>query len=132
MASVDPNTPQLALLEAISATIWVIFVIPFVIELVLAPRKLAYLRSQWLTVLSLALPPLRVLRIALGASMGRRSLAYVAALTFLVIVAGAAGMLALEREASGGLPDYAPSAADVAGLRLEIAALREELRARRL
>jgi len=125
------------MLEALSTTIWVIFVLEFLIELVLAPRKLAYLRSQWLTVLSLALPALRVLRIArtlrvlraaravrgarllrvvsglnrgmraLGASMGRRGLGYVMALTMLVIVAGAAGMLALEREAIGGLPDYA-------------------------
>jgi voltage-gated potassium channel len=121
------------LLEALSTTIWIVFIIAFVIEFVLAPRKVHYLRSQWLTVLSLALPALRVLRIAralrvlrsarllrvvtglnrsmraLGASMGRRGVGYVAALTFVVVVAGAAGMLALEREASGGLPDY-PSA----------------------
>jgi voltage-gated potassium channel len=210
------------MLEALSTTIWVIFLIAFVIEFALAPRKLAYLRSQWLTVLSLLVPPLRVLRItralrvlraaravrgarllrvvtglnrsmrALGTSTGRRGLGYVAALTVVVVIAGAAGMLALEREATGGLPDYAsalwftimllttigseywpripegrvlcillsmyaigvfgyitaalasffvdrdreeqtparPSGSDVAGLRLEIAALREELRTR--
>ncbi|HJR66673.1 MAG TPA: ion transporter [Gemmatimonadaceae bacterium] len=125
------------MLQSLSTTIWIIFIVAFLVELALAPRKLAYLRSQWLTVLSLALPALRVLRIArtlrvlraaravrgarllrvvtglnrgmraLGRSMGRRGFGYVSALTLIVIVAGAAGMLALEREASGGLPDYA-------------------------
>jgi voltage-gated potassium channel len=125
------------MLESLSATIWIIFIVAFLVELALAPRKLAYVRSQWLTVLSLALPALRVLRVArtlrvlraaravrgarllrvvtglnrgmraLGRSMGRRGFGYVSALTVIVIVAGAAGMLALERDASGGLPDYA-------------------------
>jgi voltage-gated potassium channel len=125
------------MLEALSTAIWIIFIIAFLVELALAPRKLAYLRSQWLTVLSLVLPALRVLRVvravrvfraaravrgarllrvvtglnrgmrALGRSMGRRGFGYVSALTLIVIVAGAAGMLALEREAAGGLPDYA-------------------------
>ena len=125
------------MLAALSTIIWIVFIVAFLIELVLAPRKLAYLRSQWLTVLSLALPALRVLRVAralrmlraaravrgarllrvitglnrgmraLGTSMGRRGLGYVLALTVIVIVGGAAGMLALERDAAGGLPDYA-------------------------
>lgn len=125
------------MLESLSTTIWIIFIVAFLVELTLAPRKLAYVRSQWLTVLSLALPALRVLRVArtlrvlraaravrgarllrvvtglnrgmraLGRSMGRRGFGYVSALTLIVILAGAAGMLALERDASGGLPDYA-------------------------
>jgi voltage-gated potassium channel len=125
------------MLESLSTTIWIIFIVAFLVELALAPRKLAYVRSQWLTVLSLALPALRVLRVArtlrvlraaravrgarllrvvtglnrgmraLGRSMGRRGFGYVSALTLIVILAGAAGMLALERDASGGLPDYA-------------------------
>ena len=125
------------MLGALSTMIWVIFIIAFLIELALAPRKLAYIRSQWLTVLSLVVPALRVLRIAravrvfraagavrgtrllrvvtglnrgmgaLGRSMGRRGFAYVFALTMIVIMAGAAGMLAFEREAVGGLHDYA-------------------------
>jgi voltage-gated potassium channel len=122
------------MLEALSTTIWVVFIIQLIIEFVLAPRKLRYLRSQWLTILSLALPALRVLRVAralrvvrvargtrllrvvgglnrgmgaLGASMGRKGVGYVMALTLIVLVAGAAGMLGLERDAAGGLPDYA-------------------------
>jgi voltage-gated potassium channel len=125
------------MLESLSTTIWIIFIVAFLVELALAPRKLAYVRSQWLTVLSLALPALRVLRVArtlrvlraaravrgarllrvvtglnrgmraLGRSMGRRGFGYVSALTLIVVLAGAAGMLALERDARGGLPDYA-------------------------
>jgi voltage-gated potassium channel len=125
------------MLEALSTAIWIIFIIELLIELTLAPRKLAYIRSQWLTVLSLAVPALRVFRVArvlrvfraagavrgarllrvvtgvnrgmraLGRSMGRRGFGYVAALTLIVIVAGAAAMLAFERDATGGLPDYA-------------------------
>ena len=125
------------MLEALNTVIWIVFIIEFLVELTLAPRKIAYVRSQWLTVLSLALPGLRLLRVAralrvlrvaravrgtrllrlvtglnrgmgaLGRSMGRRGFGYVSLLTLLVIVAGAAGMLALERGAAGGLPDYA-------------------------
>jgi voltage-gated potassium channel len=127
------------MMQTLSTGIWIIFIIAFLVELALAPRKLPYLRSQWLTILSLLLPALRVFRIAriiralrlaraargtsllrvvtglnrgmraLGNSMERRGLGYVVALTVLVVVAGSAGMLALERDAAGGLRDY-PSA----------------------
>ena len=125
------------MLETLNTAIWAMFIVAFLVELALAPRKLVYLRSQWLTVLSLLLPALRVFRIArvvralrfaraargtrllrvvtglnrgmraLGNTMERRGLGYVIALTILVAVAGAAGMLALERGAEGGLRDYA-------------------------
>jgi voltage-gated potassium channel len=125
------------MLQTMSTVIWGTFILAFVIELALAPRKLAYLRSQWLTILSLLLPALRIFRVArvvralrlaraargtrllrvvtglnrgmraLGNTMERRGLGYVVALTIIVVVAGAAGMLALEREATGGLRNYA-------------------------
>ncbi len=50
------------LLEAIGWVIWVIFILNFTVEFILAPRKIAYLRSNWLTVISLLLPALRVFR----------------------------------------------------------------------
>ena len=43
---------------------------------------------------------------ALGASMRRRGLAYVLAATLLVLLAGAAGMHAFERDVPGGLDTY--------------------------
>ncbi len=117
------------LLEAVGTAIWIVFILHFALEFVLAPRKANYLRRNWLTVLSLVLPALRVFRIfrvlraarglrlvrvvgsmnrgmrALGASMGRRGFGYVVALTALVTVAGAAGMFAFENR-PGGLDTY--------------------------
>jgi voltage-gated potassium channel len=125
-------------LIALSTAIWVIFILDFVLRLTLAPGKGAYLRRNWLTLLSLLLPALRVLRLAravrllraaraarglrlvklvgsvnrgmraLRRGMGRRGFGYVLALTAVVTFAGAAGMLAFERDAPGtGLGDYA-------------------------
>ncbi len=115
-----------------STAIWVAFLIDFAIRLTLAPDRRQYLRHNWLTALSLVVPALRVLRVArafrvlnaaravrglrlvkvvgsinrsmnaLRRSMRRRGFGYVAALTLLVLLAGSAGMYALERDAAGG------------------------------
>jgi voltage-gated potassium channel len=112
-------------LETLGTVIWVVFVVGFLLEFFLAPHKLQYLRTNWLTVVSLLIPALRVFRVvrifrvlrvargvrlvkvvgslnrgmkALGASMSRRGFGYVVLLTLLVTFAGAAGMLAFERE----------------------------------
>jgi len=122
-------------LEALSLAIWGLFVLEFLLRFALAPRKAAFLRRSWLTLLSLLLPALRVLRFArvlrlmraaraarglrlvrvlsamnrgmraLGASMARRGLGYVLALTVVVLVGGAAGIYAFERE-EGTLTDF--------------------------
>lgn len=119
-------------LEAASTVIWIVFILDFVVKLILAPRKLAYLRANWLTVLALLVPALRVLRFArvlrlvraaraargirlfrmltslnrgmraLRASLRRRGVAYVTLLTVLVALMGAAGMYAFEKRAEGG------------------------------
>lgn len=118
-------------LQVLSNAIWVVFIVDFVVEFLLAPRKLAYLRRNWLTALSLLAPALRFLRFArlargtralrlarevrllrivssvnrglkaLGAHMARRGFPYVLALTLIVTLAGSAGMYAFERN----LPD---------------------------
>lgn len=116
-------------LNALNIAIWALFVLHFVLEFIIAPRKLVYLRENWLTVVSLVLPALRIVRIArvvralraarglrlvrvvssanrgmrtLGRVMGRRGLSYVLALTLLVNLLGAAGILAFEREVANG------------------------------
>lgn len=105
--------------------IWIVFLIDFAFRLFIAPEKLHYLRRNWLTALSLALPFLRpfralralravrslsLVRLLGGVNRGMRVLqtvtrgrqfAYVAALTILVALAGAAGSLFFER----GYPD---------------------------
>lgn len=118
-------------LEVLSLAIWVVFLFDFGIKLLLAPGKIDFLKKNWLTVLSLLVPALRVVRFArlfravrglrsvrlvkvvgslnrgmksLGATMQRRGLKYVLLLTGVVIFAGAAGMYAFEK--AHGLPHY--------------------------
>ncbi|MCA1588928.1 MAG: ion transporter [Acidobacteria bacterium] len=123
-------------LGTVGTVIWIIFIIDFAVKFTLAPYKLTYLKSNWLTAIALAVPALRVFRIlravrllrfaraarglrlvrvitslnrgmkALGASMGRRGLGYVMALTTVVTLSGAAGMYAFENEIPGGLNSY--------------------------
>lgn len=121
------------MLEAVGLVIWLGFVVEFSIEFVLAPRKVAYLKTNWLTALSLLLPALRIFRMvrlfrvvravrglrlvrlvtslnrgmrALSASLGRRGFGYVLTLTAVVTVSGAAGMYAFESNVPGGLRSY--------------------------
>lgn len=123
------------LLETIGTTIWIIFIVEFVVRFALAPEKLPFLRSNWLTVIALAVPALRVLRAfrvvrvarglrglrlvrivgtanrsmrALQATLARRGFGYVAGLTAAVVGLGAAGMLNFEhaREVENGLTSY--------------------------
>jgi voltage-gated potassium channel len=124
-------------LEKVGIVIWIIFIIDFAVRFILTPAKIDYLKSNWLTALALLLPALRAFRIfralralrtvraarslrlvrvvtsinrgmrALGAAMARRGFGYVVALTFVVSLAGAAGMYAFENDSGGqGLNDY--------------------------
>ncbi|HEY9665136.1 MAG TPA: ion transporter, partial [Allocoleopsis sp.] len=117
------------LLDTLGITIWILFILDFGLKFFLAPHKLAYLRHNWLTVLSLMLPAIRVFRVvkvvrslktvqairglrllrvmtrtnrgmrALAASVNRRGFGYVVGLTTIVTLIGAAGMYAFEHEA---------------------------------
>jgi voltage-gated potassium channel len=119
------------LLQVISNVIWILFIIDFTIRFILAPRKLAYLRSNLLTTIALVLPALRLFRgtrfirllgtaraarglqllrvvtranrgmRALGKSFQRRGIGYVLTLTLVVTLLGAAGMYAFENNPSG-------------------------------
>lgn len=115
--------------------IWIVFILDFLLRFTLAPRKLAYLRRNWLTAIALVLPALRIFRFArafrvlarvrglrlvrilasvnrgmkgLGKTMRRRGFGYVMGLTVMITLAGAAGMLSFERGQPGGtgLNDY--------------------------
>ncbi len=115
-------------LEYTSLTIWMIFIIDFLIKFVLAPLKLAFLKKNWLTAISLLIPALRVFRIfrfvrvlrglrgirlvrivsslnrtlrGLAATMKRRAVGYVLMITLIVTFGGAAGMYALEKTTPG-------------------------------
>ncbi len=117
-------------LDAAVWVIWLIFIVDFVVEFAIAPAKLAYLRSHWLTAFSLVLPALRIVRVfaalrvlraarvvrsvgllrvltsmnrglaSLRATAARRGVGYVLGATALVIALGAAGMAFFESPAS--------------------------------
>jgi len=124
------------LLETLGTVIWVIFLAEFALRLTLAPDRLAFLRTNWLSIIALIAPVFRLLRgirllrfaraarglrlvrvvgtanrgmNALRGAMRRRGLGYVLALTGLVNLLGAAGMYAFERapEVEGGFTGFA-------------------------
>jgi voltage-gated potassium channel len=120
------------LLKAIGILIWIAFIVDFIIQFLLAPRKLFYLKHNWLTAFSLFIPALRTFRIlqvvrplqsvrairglqllqvitrinrgmrVLGASIGRRGFGYVVGLTAIVTLIGAAGIYAFEHDLPNG------------------------------
>lgn len=113
-------------LETIGFVIWGVFILDFALKLFLAPKKIEYLKSNWLIAISLILPALRVFRIfsvfrifqatraarglrlvrllgslnigmsALGDSFRRRGFKYVLVVTLIVIFGGAGLMFAFE------------------------------------
>ncbi len=115
-------------LEYMSLSIWVIFIIDFIIKFILAPVKLIFFKKNWLTAISLVIPALRVFRIfrfvrllrsvrgirlvrivtslnrslkSLSATMKRRAFGYVMMVTLIVTFGGATGMHALEKTTEG-------------------------------
>lgn len=108
------------LLENLSFTIWIIFILDFIVRFSIAPYKINYLKSHWITVIALIIPAFRVLRgfvllkatrsvylvkVAtsirrgmqiLGSVLGRHGFGYIIGLTFIIILLGAAGIQALE------------------------------------
>lgn len=117
-------------LEIAVWAIWGVFVLDFLLEFTIAPSKTTYLRTNWLTVVSLALPAIRIVRAfaalrvlraarvvrsvgmlriltslnrglaSLRATAVRRGVGYLLAATTLVTVVGAAGMASFESPAS--------------------------------
>jgi voltage-gated potassium channel len=113
-------------LQLLVNAVWALFVVDFMLRLVIAPRKGAFLRRNWLSLISLLLPALRVLRAvrlfsilraaratrslsllrlitSLNRGLGstrialqRRGVGYVAVITILVMFTGAAGMMQFE------------------------------------
>ena len=113
-------------LEVALWVIWAIFIGDFLLEFTIAPIKTRYLRTHWLTVLSLVLPAFRILRLAsalrllrvgrvvrgvgllrvltsinrglasLRATAARRGVGYLITATALTMVVGSAGMAFFE------------------------------------
>ncbi|HWQ18844.1 MAG TPA: hypothetical protein VN455_03645, partial [Methanotrichaceae archaeon] len=108
-------------LETLLCTIWIIFVADFLLELLLAPKKGSFLKANWLTVIALVVPAVRIFRVlsllrfarglaltrvvgsinrsmrSLRFTMGKRGFGYIAALASIVALASSSGMYAFER-----------------------------------
>ena len=115
-------------LSALSIVIWIVFIIDFLLKFILAPRKLVFLSKNWLGFISIAIPALRLFRAlrvirvirlarftrgirlirfftslnrgmrALSSTMSRRKFGYVALLTIIITLTGAAGMYSFEKD----------------------------------
>ena len=132
---VELTTGCSTLLTTIGTVIWVTFLIEFGLRFLLAPKKLPFLKSNWLTAIALLAPALRLFAIfrflraasalrgfrlvrivgtanrsmnALRRTLERRKFGYVAGITLLVLFLGAAGMLNFEPagEVPGGFTSY--------------------------
>jgi voltage-gated potassium channel len=121
-------------LSIVNTTIWAAFVVDFGIKFFLAPHKRNFLASNWLTVISLLVPALRVARLsrvlllaragrgvrlvrivaslnrgmrALRSTMSRRGFGYIVLLSAVVIFSSAAGMYEFEKNFTGSFESYA-------------------------
>jgi voltage-gated potassium channel len=113
-------------LPTLVLVIWGIFVLDFVIEFIIAPKKRVYLRNSWLTAIALIIPAFRMLRIfpalrmlraarfirstnlvriltstnrglrAMRAALGRRGFGYIVLATVMVLFIAAGGILQFE------------------------------------
>ncbi len=113
-------------LEDISNFIWVLFILDFFIEFIIAPNKIIYLKYNWLIALSMFLPAIRVFRIfkilrltkitqisrslnlarfltssrrairAINTFLSKYGFGYILILTVIIIFAGAGGMAYFE------------------------------------
>lgn len=119
-------------MEYLSLTIWIIFIIDFLLKFILAPQKMVFVKKNWLTAISLVIPALRVFRVfrivrllrglrgirlikvvaslnrsmrSLAATMQRRGFKYVVLLSMVVTFGGAAGMFAIE-QGNPGFENY--------------------------
>lgn len=120
-------------LQYASLTIWVVFITDFLLKFTLAPKKGRFLIKNWLVIISLFIPALRVFRVfrivrllrglrgirivrlvsslnrsmkSLETTMKRRAFSYVLIITIIVTFAGAAGMYAFEKP-NPGFESYA-------------------------
>jgi len=117
-------------LETLLVTVWIIFVADFLLELLIAPKKSSFLKANWLTIIALIVPAVRVFRVlrifrfsrglaltstvssinrsmkSLRSTMGRRGFGYVVALASVVALAGSSSMYAFERDINPDIKSF--------------------------
>ncbi len=132
---VQLTTNMSGLISTIGTAIYIVFILEFLLRFSLSPSKRVFLKHNWLMLVALAVPALRLYRPLAGlralgglrgvrlvqvvgtanrsmntlkATLARRGFAYVGGATVLVIALGAAGMLYLEpaSQEPGGFTSY--------------------------
>lgn len=125
-----------SLLETAGIYIWVIFILDFILKFFVAPSKLRFLRRNFLTIISLIVPAFRILRVfrifrlirlsrslslvkvigsfnrgmrSLANTLHKRAVFYVVLLSVIVVLLGAAGMYAFEKDVNPGFKTYGNS-----------------------
>ena len=117
-------------LETLFVTVWIIFVADFLLELLLAPKKSFFLKANWLTIIALIVPAVRVFRVlrilrftrglaltkivstvnrsmkSLRFTMGRRGFGYIVALASIVALAGSSGMYTFEKDINPDIKSF--------------------------
>lgn len=123
-------------LERLGIAIWVIFILDFLLKFIISATKIKFIKENIVTIISLIIPAFRLLRIfrlirllrfsrglrlvkvigsfnrgmrALSSTMKKRALGYVIILSAIVILIGAAGLMAFEREVNDGFKNYSSS-----------------------
>jgi voltage-gated potassium channel len=119
--------------EIAAFIIWIAFFVELGLKIIIAPKRWRYLRRNWLTVLALIAPAFRLIRFArafqllrvsgvapalrltatlatlnknirlIAATMKRRGVGFVLAITTLVLFAGSAAIYTVESEEPGGM-----------------------------
>jgi voltage-gated potassium channel len=129
---IDLTVGTSPLLGVFTTVIWIIFIAEFAVRWLIAPNKRAFVKHNWLTLIALIVPALRLFRAlailraarglrllrivssanrsmrALQSTLRRRQFGYVTLMTMLVIALGSAGMLSFEpaAEVRGGFSSY--------------------------
>lgn len=84
--------------------IWILFIIEFFIKLVVAPRKLQYIKNSWITIIALIIPALRVFRI-FNAIRILRSVRVINSTTIIRAVTSGKRFFGALQEAQGPQPE---------------------------
>jgi len=127
---VHKDTP---ILRKISTTIWIIFIVDFLIKFIIAPGKIKFLKKNILTIVSLIIPAFRVFSLfriisilkltrglilvkvfasmnhaikVLKVTLKKRAWGFVFMLTLIVWIIGSTGMYVFEKNANDGLSHY--------------------------
>lgn len=120
-------------LRRLSTTIWVIFIVDFLIKFTIAPGKVKFLKKNVLTIISLIVPAFRVFKLfrilsilkltrglvlvkvfasmnqamkVLKVTLKKRAWGFVFMLTLIVWIIGATGMYVFEKHVNDGLNHY--------------------------